>query len=197
MSCSAWVSFLPSPLHCHWSPSFLQRFITVSNWYCDLKFNFLPPKSRIQQKTQEKLMLVLPYHQCFLLSLCFWPLLRSCQVSNTITKMIFDCLHWEGHWKYLIFQLLKIQVYNSLSSPFQVASPPTPFVVVGGGFLFLPHHTSPLTRNWNWAPGSENMESQPLDGQGIPFKLFFSVSSTWSNQMDFLSHHLIWPSSII
>ena len=66
----------------HWNPSFLQRFITVSNWYCNLKLNFLPPKygtvSRVQRKTQEKLALVLPYHQCFLLSLCFWPLLRSC-----------------------------------------------------------------------------------------------------------------------
>ena len=41
----------------------------------DIKLNFLPPKygtvSRVQQKTQEKLALVLPYHQCFLLSLCF------------------------------------------------------------------------------------------------------------------------------
>lgn len=138
-------------------------------------------------------MLVLPYHQCFCFP-CFW----SCQFSNTITKMIFDCLHWEGHWKYLIFQLLKMQVPNSLSSPLQAASPPTPFVVGGGGgFLFLPHHVSPLTRNWNWAPGSENMEPQPLDGLGIPLKLFFSVSSTLSNQMVLLSHHLIWPLSII
>ena len=35
----------------------------------DIKLNFLPPKygtvSRVQQKTQEKLVLVLPYHQCF------------------------------------------------------------------------------------------------------------------------------------
>ena len=145
-------------------------------------------------KTREKLMLVLPYHQCFLLPLV-WSLLRSCQFSNTTTKMIFDCLHWEGHWKYLIFQLLKMQVPNSLSSPLQAASPPTPFG--GGGFLFLPHHACPLTRNWNWAPGSENMESHPLDGLGIPLKWFFSVSSTLSNQMVFLSHHLTWPLSIV
>ena len=165
----------------HWSPSSLQRFITASNWYCDFKLNFLPPRygtvSRVQQKTQEFLVLVLPYHQCFLLSLCFWPLLRSCQFSNTITKLIFNCLHWDGHWKYLIFQLLKMQVPNSLSSPLQAAFPPTPFVVVvGGGFLFLPHHASPLTRNWNWAPGSENMESQPLDGQGFPLSCSFQYS---------------------
>ena len=51
--------------------------------------------------------------------------------------MMFDCLHWEGHWKYLIFQLLKMQVPNSLSSPLQAASPPNPFIVVGGGlFVF-------------------------------------------------------------
>ena len=90
-----------------------------------------------------------------------------------------------------------MQVPNSLSSPLQGASPPTPFVGGGGVILFLPHHASPLTRNWNQAPGSENMESQPLDGQEIPVKLFFSVSSTLSNQMDFLSHHLIWPLSNI
>lgn len=83
--------------------------------------------------------------------------------------MIFDCLHWEGHWKYLILTAKNASSNSSQSTPGCLL--PNPFIVGGGGlfdFAALVVHDQELKLGpWQW------LKVPTLDGRKFPLSCSF------------------------